>query len=395
MAVAIAVLLAWTLSAAHLGAIEDDEANRAVGQIESLINEPLSAVLADRRNKAAAERLASALAHETNQYVEAVRVYDNRGVAVYPASAPADPDNVRTTLQRAALWAVYRTDPQLGRIRTEYAPLNTGSSIAVVALDITIAQMAPQLNGEKRLVVLITLGAVGLIFVSLFTLALGASRELERRRIAAEGTFAKTLGVLAETLELRDPYTAGHSRRVATYSKQIALALGLSSREVDVIEYSALLHDIGKIGIPDAVLLKPGRLDERERSVINHHPSLGASILSSITSMEDIVPCVLHHHERVDGTGYPDRLGGDAIPLGARIVAVADTFDAMTSDRPYRRGLSAEVALAEIERVAGVQLDATVVAAFGRLVRSGEVAPPERVTDHFGPRLGSMLEERA
>ncbi len=186
----------------------------------------------------------------------------------------------------------------------------------------------------------------------------------------------QTLKVMAETIDLRDPYTAGHSRRVGEYSRKLAIALKLPERSVDVIESGALLHDLGKIAVPDAVLFKPSHLDARERSMIGTHPTVGARLLSGIASMEDVVPCVLHHHEKMDGTGYPDHLLGPDIPEGARVIAVADSFDAMTTDRPYRRALTSDAAVAELRRVAGTQLDAKMVDAFCTLVARGEIVPP-------------------
>ena len=130
---------------------------------------------------------------------------------------------------------------------------------------------------------------------------------------------------------MRDPYTAGHSRRVAAYSRLLALDMGLSAYDAKQIEHAALLHDIGKVGVPDAVLFKNGPLDDEERLLIRGHPVVGAGLLADIPAMCDIYPCILHHHERFDGRGYPDGLIGDEIPIGARIIAVADSFDAMTS----------------------------------------------------------------
>jgi len=237
-------------------------------------------------------------------------------------------------------------------------------------------------DARERRQLFIAVGLVSAIsFISLVALAAGASRELERRRREAQSTFVGTLTVMADVIDLRDPYTAGHSKRVGAYSRQLATALNLSARDIELVESGALLHDIGKIGIPDAILFKPGRLDERERSVIAGHPTIGARLLDGISAMKDVVPCVLHHHEKIDGTGYPDRLAGDEIPLGARIVAVADTFDAMTTDRPYRSALSSDAAVRELVRVAGTQLDQQLVVAFCELVLDGKIVPPPSRAD--------------
>jgi putative nucleotidyltransferase with HDIG domain len=188
----------------------------------------------------------------------------------------------------------------------------------------------------------------------------------------------QTLTTLAEAVDLRDPYTAGHSRRVAIYSRQLAKNLGLSLHDIEQIEHAALLHDIGKVGVPDSVLFKNGSLDEEERALIRRHPVIGAGLIEGISTMCEIRPCILHHHERVDGSGYPDGLIGDQIPLGARIIAVADSFDAITTDRPYRRGLTSEQAVIELLRGADRQFDVRCVVAFVNLVQRGEIVPPPR-----------------
>ncbi len=260
--------------------------------------------------------------------------------------------------------------------------------------------MTSAVAGERRAVLQGTVVAYALITLSLLVLAAGASRELERRRRQAETAFVQTLEIFAATIDCRDPYTAGHSRRVADYARALAHAVGLPQRECEIIEHSSLLHDLGKIGVPDSVLLKPAALDANERLLIECHPSLGAHILKSVSGMEDIVPCVLHHHERIDGKGYPARLNGEAIPVGARIIAVADTFDAITTSRPYRRAHSAEVAVLELQRVAGTQLDGAFVVAFVKLVQAGTIAPrvvtlAEHESEYrFGPRALETLRAK-
>jgi len=221
-------------------------------------------------------------------------------------------------------------------------------------------------------------GVVALVFCSLVALAVGAIRELGQRRREARHSFLQTLTTLAETIDLRDPYTAGHSRRVAAYSRLLALEMRLSEEDARQIEHAALLHDIGKVGVPDAVLFKTGPLDDEERLLIRGHPVIGARLLAHIPSMCKIYPCILHHHERFDGRGYPDGLAGANIPFGARIIAVTDAFDAMTTDRPYRAGLAADDAIVELLRGAGTQFDSRCVSAFVRVIARGAAAPPPR-----------------
>ncbi|MEN2998584.1 MAG: HD domain-containing phosphohydrolase [Brevinematia bacterium] len=169
---------------------------------------------------------------------------------------------------------------------------------------------------------------------------------------------------LITALEARDEYTKGHSYRVQIFSVKIARALGLPSKKIKKVELSSILHDIGKIGIPDNILRKPGKLSEEEYETIKKHPIIGYNILSSVEGLEDILDGIKYHHEKFDGTGYPEGLKGKDIPLIARIIAVADTLDAMTSDRPYRKALPLEIALEEIKKVKGTQLDPEIVETF-------------------------------
>lgn len=176
-------------------------------------------------------------------------------------------------------------------------------------------------------------------------------------------TFYSTTEVLAEIIELRDPYTGGHTKRVTGYSMIIGNNMGLSTGELEKLQLAAILHDIGKIGVSDKILRKHEKLEGDDLYQMAMHPQFGSELLK-IKQLKDIIPGIRGHHERFDGTGYPDKLKGSEIPLIARIIAVADTFDAMTTDRPYRKGLSKRKALAELKRYAGTQFDPKVVELF-------------------------------
>lgn len=177
-------------------------------------------------------------------------------------------------------------------------------------------------------------------------------------------TFYGTAQALAETIEKRDPYTGGHTKRVMNYSLAIGRVMGLEKSEMENLKLAAILHDIGKIGIRDDVLLKPGKLDQEELSIMNMHPRYGAEILNHVKKLKEVIPGMRSHHEKYNGDGYPDKLEGDKIPLIGRIIAVADTFDAMITDRPYRKALSVETALEEIRKCSGKQFDPEVAKAF-------------------------------
>jgi putative nucleotidyltransferase with HDIG domain len=177
-------------------------------------------------------------------------------------------------------------------------------------------------------------------------------------------SFVSTVRALAQAVDAKDSYTAGHSTRVTDYSVIIAEELGLGPDDLRRVRLAGLLHDVGKIGIRDSVLGKPGALNDEEFAVMKSHPTVGAAILKPVNQLAEVVPGVLHHHERFDGRGYPDGLRADEIPLMGRIIGVADAFDAMTSDRVYRPRLSDEVALAELKKHSGTQFDSKMVKAF-------------------------------
>ncbi|SNR72462.1 HD domain-containing phosphohydrolase [Desulfurobacterium atlanticum] len=185
--------------------------------------------------------------------------------------------------------------------------------------------------------------------------------SLEEKIKEEKELLQSTIKSMIRGIEIRDSYTKGHSERVAYLSKEIAKNMGFPEKECEKIYLAALLHDIGKIGIPDSILLKPGRLTKQEFEIIKLHPVLSYKLLKDIKPLEDILENIKFHHERIDGTGYPEGLKGNKIPLGARIIAVADSFDAMTSDRIYKKGTEKEKAIQEIAKLAGTKYDPEVV----------------------------------
>ena len=191
-----------------------------------------------------------------------------------------------------------------------------------------------------------------------------ATRDLQATLAELEQTYRTTLEALGSAIDTRDLGTHAHSRRVRGYSLAIARAYGVAPENLRDIEHGVLLHDIGKIGIPDGILLKPGPLTPAEWKIMRTHPEIGRRMIEPIPFLKGAVPIVYHHHERWDGTGYPMGLRGEAIPLGARIFAVADAFDAMTFDRPYSRAISLDAARQEIQRSSGTHFDPAVVQTF-------------------------------
>jgi putative nucleotidyltransferase with HDIG domain len=224
------------------------------------------------------------------------------------------------------------------------------------------------------------------------------TRELERANVEINSTYTLTLEALVTALDARECETGNHSQRVVRTTLAIADRLGINGEEREHIARGALLHDIGKIGVPDHVLLKPGRLTEDEWVDMRKHPEIGARILSGIKFLEPAAEIVLAHQERWDGDGYPRGLKGDEIPIGARIFAVADALDAITSDRPYRRGRSLQYARDEIKKHAGTQFDPMVVEQFLAIseeewdeIRSEK--PPYRARPHSGMNMPVGLDE--
>jgi HD-GYP domain-containing protein (c-di-GMP phosphodiesterase class II) len=210
--------------------------------------------------------------------------------------------------------------------------------------------------------------------------------------------FIGTVKSLAAAIDGKDPYTRGHSERVSRFSVAIAQRLGLDDDEVEKIRISALLHDVGKIGIDDKILKKPAALTDEEYDVMKKHPQKGYKIMSQIPAMKEFLPGMYMHHEMVDGKGYPQGLKGEEIPLMGKIVAVADTFDAMTTDRPYQKAMKFEDAVARIESFVNTRYDAEVVGAFTAACREGQIRPgsvklKRPVTPNPSPELLTPVEE--
>ena len=223
-------------------------------------------------------------------------------------------------------------------------------------------------------------------FRGLATLAGVAARE-DSHRAHLEELFMSVIVSLTMALEAKDSATEGHSVRVAAYSEAIGKELGLAAQTLDVIHRACLVHDIGKIAVDENILSKRDRLSTMEREKMDMHPLIGESILSPIEMLRPLLPGVRSHHEHYDGSGYPDGLAGDAIPIEARIMAVADAFDAMTSNRPYRQALPEEEALVELRRNAGTHFDPRVVAAFEQIYPA-----VKRTLEHMRPRAQRVSE---
>lgn len=201
------------------------------------------------------------------------------------------------------------------------------------------------------------------------------TQEVQQKHQELRLAYVSTVKTLSEAIEAKDPYTRGHSERVGVYASRLARELHHPSRFIERIYLAGLLHDVGKIGIPDSIITKPGRLTAEEYEQIKSHPEIGARIIEPVSFLADIAPCVRHHHEWYDGSdrGYPDCLNGEGIPFPSRIILVADTVEAMTSDRPYRAGVPMDRVIDEIRLFSGTQFDPVVADAFLRIIeREGD-----------------------
>jgi len=252
-------------------------------------------------------------------------------------------------------------------------PTFVGTFLALVPLAWLMSQVYV-LDGVGWWAILLVILPVYLIRLSL------------RRYIDIREMFTQTVKSLAQAVDARDKYTSGHSMRVQLISVDIGRVMRVSEKQLEALEWGGLLHDIGKIGVPDSVLNKPDRLTKEERAIMNAHPVIGANIIAPVTKLAPELPIIRHHHEWYNGSGYPDRLMGDEIPVLARILHVADAFEAMTAARPYRmKPLTGEHAMAELRKFAGIQFDPAIVDSFTKTHWAAGINDPGRAQEPRPP----------
>ncbi len=224
----------------------------------------------------------------------------------------------------------------------------------------------------------LALGFLGIIFAQIYYfeplalillfIPLAIARQTFLRYMQLEDAYSSTIAALIRAIETKDPYTKGHSERVASLSAQIGKHLKLGEKDIESLKRIASLHDIGKIGVPKRILIKPGKLSEDEFQMVKQHPRIGARILKDVSFLRDLIPAIYYHHEKIDGSGYNSGLIGNNIPLFARIIALADSYDAMTSDRGYRKALPKQQVIEQLQANAGTQFDKSVVQATLKIV---------------------------
>ena len=261
-----------------------------------------------------------------------------------------------------------------GRAMEVFVPVvlpGGGGPVAVYDIVSDLKDLDATLGRLRRSVWASVLAGVLVLYGVMFTIVHKASRDLQAHQSVLESAFAGAVDSLARAVNARDVGTGDHSDHVAQLAVDIARADGLSVDEVRDVRVAAALHDVGKIGVHDDILDKHGPLTAKERAAMQRHPLTGYEILAPVPIPEAIKLAVRHHHERWDGSGYPDGLAGKAIPIAARVIAVADTYGALTTDRPYRRARDPREAMAEIARCAGTQFDPKIVEAFQRCHEDG------------------------
>lgn len=305
------------------------------------------------------------------------------GVRDFPMASPRAANPVRVVLVIVALLSAILVAVGLGALYS--LTVGSGQSLDGLVRDVQLTT-AGIMTAEAAVLWLLLKRAYGRTSDQMGAQA----RALEAALSESESAYDSTLRALSLALDVRDRETEGHAQRVARYMDLLARELRSPKLDVRTLRRGALLHDLGKIGIPDEILRKTGELDGSEWRVMKRHPAYGARILAGIPYLSGAAEIVHHHHEHFDGSGYPDGLAGEEIPLGARIFALADALDAMTSDRPYRRAMSLEDAISEIERCSGKQFDPVMVGAFLRIPidRLAAVRSDAGPLEHFARPVG-------
>ncbi len=324
-----------------------------------------------------------------------VRLYSPRGLIVWsedraqvgesfsgnPELARALRGEVDVVIQRPAQPRRLSEGTASPQLMDVYIPIRWDSQTSaapVVKITRDMTSLAETLSHGYRTIWSVLGGGLGVLFLLLLGTALSAERTIqsqarhlrEKTRSLEEATL-DTIRVLVTAIEAKDPYTVGHSARVASYAKRIAGKLGLDRETVATVEKAALFHDVGKIRTPPEILHKPGPLDPDQFAVMRNHPADGAAIMARARSLAKYARILRAHHERPDGLGYPDGLRGEEIPIEAAIISVADSYDAMFTDRPYRKALAIDEVITEFEKGCGTQFDAQVVDALLGLIKTG------------------------
>jgi putative nucleotidyltransferase with HDIG domain len=396
-----AVVLSSTLSGKLRELALEDNARDVSLYVDAVLSPAL--VRGDRVVATPAARRRLARTTQRPRDVRAVSVWARDGRLVFSTSRPKQVGR-RLRLAPEARMAMRTRAPQAALVErsgssptvvTVWSPVLSSTKRVVGTTEVTLdGAVLDEATARFGRTIWIAVAAVlGVLWLALAVLVRGASWRLRRQNDdleyrsrdlldstrQLEETLLETIATLNAAVEARDPYTAGHSQRVRRVALAVGRELGLPVRQLGALGTAALFHDIGKIGMPDAILTKPDTLSASESAIMREHVSRGAEIVSRIASFHDSVPAVRHHHERWDGLGYPDGLAGEEIPLEAAIIGLADAWDAMTTDRPYASALELHDALREIREGRGKQFNPAVVDAFLGVARRrpADVLPPD------------------
>ncbi len=395
-----AVALSFTLADDVRQAALDDSAR----DVTSFTQAVLTPMLVRRNGVVAATAVPRRLGRTVRLPAEVRRmnVYARDGTLVFSSSRPdrvgrrGSSPELQAVLMGAAATAAFVDSPgKAPPIVRVWAPLSATSGKVVGATEVLLDDDVVNTTiHDVRSTVWYAVGIVfGVLWLVLALLVRGASMRIRAQNedLAArssdliessrqlEATLLETIETLNAAVEARDPYTAGHAQRVRRVALAVGRELRLPVKQLGALATAALFHDIGKIGMPDSILTKPDKLDRAEATIMREHVMHGAQIVARISSLRDSVPAIRHHHERWDGLGYPDRLSSMEIPIEAAIIAIADAWDAMTTDRPYATALDMTEALVEIHAGRGKQFNPTVVDAFIAVSRRRptEITPPQ------------------
>lgn len=319
-------------------------------------------------------------------------IWNREGKLVYSSDPdvrlePMDHDSIQRALAgetHSAFATLQKTGadervPELFRTLVPIAPVGGVRPEGLAVFFQLSEPITERIQQARFLVLAVVFGALGLLFAGLYPLLrrhagilLRQNDELVRRSDQLERGSIQTIQMLNRLANAKDPYTGGHIGRVAELAQAVGRRMGLEDHDMRALELAAEFHDIGKVAIPDAILNKPGRLTAEERAEIEKHPAIGVGILEGSELFRDALPGILHHHERFDGSGYPARLAGRGIPLIARIITVVDAYDAMTSDRPYRKALSEDEAWRQLHDGAASQFCPETVAALAEVTGANQ-----------------------
>ncbi len=397
IAIGLAVILSYISVEAIQGFAIKDEAQVAAELVLRTFSPQLRP--ADLEGSLPPERRAlfDALfqAHGISDKILRIRLWRSDGRLLY--SNVAEPETLKTVEADLSTPTGYREfvlrrqeieerSPGVTRFFVPVEAAGSPRTLGAFEIFYDLTLLDQRLASTRRTIWMTVPVGLFVLYTSVFVLVRRASRQLIKQQADLIAAHLGTYHALASAIDAKDSYTGDHSTKVADLAAALGRAMGLGREAIEEICIGARLHDLGKISVPDAILMKPGRLSPEEQVIMRRHAGAGFAILQEAPLSDDVKQAVRHTHERWDGGGYPDGLAGEAIPLLARIVAVVDAYEAMTGDRPYRKGLSREEALERIRGDSGTHFDPAIAEVFTHLIQQPEGDPAEDVSETSGAR---------